>query len=246
MTSLVCSEPVPHVLAVDDDPLVRRALEDYLGRHQFRVTGVADGQAMLATIAADVVDLVLLDLGLGREDGMMLAHRLREESMIPIILLTGRGEEVDRVMGLELGADDYVTKPFSQRELLARVRALLRRRSPETQQGRPAGVRAYRFYGWTLNLNTRRLVRDDGRIAELSNSQFSLLVVFLGAPDRLLTRDQILDLSRLHNDDVYNRSVDTQIMRLRKKICLDPARPLYLLTERGAGYMFHGPVETIY
>jgi len=149
-------------------------------------------------------------------------------------------------MGLELGADDYVTKPFSLRELLARVRAVLRRRHPEMQQGRPSGVRAYRFHGMELNLNTRRLTRFDGSLVALSNCEFSLLVAFLGAVDRILTRDQLLDMTRLHNDDVYNRSVDTQIMRLRKKICPDPVRPRYLLTERGAGYMFSGPVDPIY
>jgi len=235
-----------HVLIVDDDPIVRTTVGCYLEQHQFRATAVASGDAMLAKIAQDVVDLVLLEACLGRDDGMKLTQRLREDSAIPIIMLSGRGEEADRVMGLELGADDYVTKPFSLRELLARVRAVLRRRHPEMQQGRPSGVRAYRFHGMELNLNTRRLTRFDGSLVALSNCEFSLLVAFLGAVDRILTRDQLLDMTRLHNDDVYNRSVDTQIMRLRKKICPDPVRPRYLLTERGAGYMFSGPVDPIY
>src|SRR6201993_3472430 len=229
--------PMMHVLVVDDDPLIRAAVADYLGEHQFRVTAVPDGEAMLAAIADDVVDLVVLDVRLGRDDGMALARRLREESAIPIIMLTGRREEADRVMGLELGADDYVTKPFSPRELLARIRAVLRRR-PEMQQGRPTGVRAYRFDGWELNLNTRRLTSPDGRPVALSNGEFSLLVVFLGAPHRVLSRDQLLDMSRLHGDDVYNRSVDTQVMRLRRKLEIDVARPRYIQTERGAGYTF--------
>ncbi|HYT96330.1 MAG TPA: winged helix-turn-helix domain-containing protein, partial [Casimicrobiaceae bacterium] len=170
---------------------------------------------------------------------------LRDESTIPVIMLTGRREEADRVMGLELGADDYVTKPFSPRELLARIRAVLRRR-PELQQGRPEGVRAYRFDRWELNLNTRRLKAPDGRHVELTNGEFSLLVVFLCAPHRILSRDQLIDMSRLHSDDVYNRSVDTQIMRLRRKLETGPAKPQYIRTERGAGYMFGVPVETVY
>jgi DNA-binding response OmpR family regulator len=177
---------------------------------------------------------------------MALARSMRDESAIPIIMLTGRSEEADRVMGLELGADDYLTKPFSPRELLARIRTVLRRRRTEVRQGRPDGIRAYRFDGWELNLNTRRLVASDGREAPLSNGEFSLLVVMLGAPQRILTRDQLLDLSRLHNDEVFNRSVDVQIMRLRRKIEKDPAQPRYIRTERGTGYLFGVPVETVY
>ena len=235
-----------HVLAIDDDPTIREAIADYLGKHDFRVTAVADGSAMQAVLAQDVVDLVVLDLKLQTEDGMALARRLRDESAIPIIMLTGRREEADRVMGLELGADDYLTKPFSPRELLARIRAVLRRRRPEVHQGRPEGIRAYRFDGWELNLNTRRLKARDGQTVRLSNGEFSLLVVLLGAPHRILSRDQLLDMSRLHSDDVYNRSVNTQIMRLRRKLETDPANPRYILTERGAGYVFGVAVEIIY
>jgi DNA-binding response OmpR family regulator len=177
---------------------------------------------------------------------MAIARRLRDDSAIPIIMLTGRLEEADRVMGLEIGADDYLTKPFSPRELLARIRAVLRRRRPEVPQGRPDGIRAYRFDGWELNLNTRRLTSPDGRTVPLSNGEFSLLVVFLGAPDRVLSRDQLLDLSRLHGDDVYNRSVNTQILRLRRKLALDPDKPSYIRTERGAGYVFGVPVAIVY
>ena len=177
---------------------------------------------------------------------MALARRLRDESAIPIIMLTGRCEEADRVMGLELGADDYLTKPFSPRELLARIRAVLRRRRPEMQQGRPEGIRAYRFDGWELNLNTRRLRNRDGQTVQLSNVEFSLLVVLLGAPNRILSRDQLLDMSRLHSDDVYNRSVNMQILRLRRKLETDPTKPRYICTERNAGYLFSVPVEIIY
>jgi len=235
-----------HVLAVDDDPVLREAIADYLGGHEFRVTTVADGRAMQAVLADQVVDLVVLDLKLQVEDGMLLARRLRDESTIPIIMLTGRRDEADRVMGLELGADDYLTKPFSPRELLARIRAVLRRRRAETHQGRPEGIRAYRFDGWELNLNTRRLTDREGRTVHLSNGEFSLLVVLLGAPNRILSRDQLLDMSRLHSDDVYNRSVNTQIMRLRHKLETDPAKPRYIVTERGAGYVFAVAVGIVY
>jgi DNA-binding response OmpR family regulator len=235
-----------HILAVDDDPTIRGAIADYLGQHDFRVTAVADGRAMQAVLAQDVVDLVVLDLKLQYEDGMALAGRLRGESAIPIIMLTGRSEEADRVMGLETAADDYLTKPFSPRELLARIRAVLRRRRPEVQQGRPEGIRAYRFEGWELNLNTRHLRARDGRMVRLSNGEFSLLVVLLGASNRVLSRDQLLDMSRLHSDDVYDRSVNTQIMRLRRKLETDPAKPRYICTERGAGYVFSARVEIVY
>src|SRR5467141_4116176 len=142
----------PHILAVGDDATVRELLSDYLGRNDFRVTAVADGRAMRTVLAERIVDLLLLDLKLPGEDGMTLAQRLRTESAIPIIMLSGRGDEADRVMGLELGADDYVTKPFSPRELLARIRTVLRRRRAEVKPGRPKDVRAYRFDGWELNL----------------------------------------------------------------------------------------------
>ena len=237
---------LPHVLVVDDDPAIRDLVSDYLGQHELRVSAVADGQAMQVLLGAEVVDLIVLDLKLKGEDGMGLARRLRDESAIPIVMLTGRAEEADRVMGLELGADDYLTKPFSPRELLARIRTILRRRRAEVRQGKPEGIRAYRFDGWELNLNTRRLQSPDGQSVPLSNGEFSLLVVLLGAPSRILSRDQLLDLSRLHNDEVYNRSVDVQIMRLRRKIEKDPAEPRYIRTERGAGYLFGVAVETVY
>ena len=236
----------PHVLAVDDDATIRQLIADYLGQNELRVTAVPDGDAMRKVLAETVVDLIVLDLRLRTEDGMALARQLRDESTIPIIMLTGRIDEADRVMGLELGADDYLTKPFSPRELLARIRTVLRRRRAEVRQGRPEGIRAFRFDGWELNLNTRRLTAVGGETIPLSNGEFSLLVVMLGAPQRILSRDQLLDLSRLHNDEVFNRSVDVQIMRLRRKIEKDPSQPRYIRTERGAGYLFGVPVETVY
>src|SRR6266404_5317766 len=198
-----------HVLAVDDDPDMRALFSDYLGENNFRVTAVADGHAMRTVLAEQIVDLLLLDLKLPAEDGMAIARRLREESAIPIIIVSGCRDEADRVMGLELGADDYVTKPFSPRELLARIRTVLRRRRAEVRQGRPDGIRAFRFDGWELNLNLRRLTGPDGRGVPLTNGEFSLLVVLLGAPSRILSRDQLLDLSRLHNGYVFGVPVET-------------------------------------
>jgi DNA-binding response OmpR family regulator len=164
-----------------------------------------------------------------------------------LILLTGKNEEADRVMGLELGADDYVTKPFSLRELLARVRAVLRRYQLQaTLPERDHTRRAFRFAGWELNLRTRRLASPAGEAVELSNGEFSLLVAFCGAPRRVLTRDQLLSLSRLHEAEVYDRTIDMQIHRLRRKIEPDPMRPVLILTQRGAGYLFDTGVETLY
>ena len=234
-----------HIVVVDDDPTILQAVADYLAARAFRVTPVANGAALQAALKENVVDLVVLDLKLGHEDGMTLARRLRDESAIPIIMLTGRREEADRVMGLELGADDYVTKPFSPRELLARIRAVLRRR-PEVQQGRSAGVRAYRFDRWELNLNTRRLTGPEGQEVGLTNGEFGLLVVFLGAPQRVLSRAQLLDMSRLHGGDTCSRSIDTQIMRLRRKLETDLNQPRYIRTQRHAGYVFSVPVETLH
>ncbi|MBV8032659.1 MAG: response regulator [Betaproteobacteria bacterium] len=242
------SSPAPqaHVLVVDDDPTIRELVTEYLGKNELRVSAVPDGEAMRKVLADSVVDLVVLDLGLRGEDGMAIARRMRDDSEIPIVMLTGRVEEADRVMGLELGADDYLTKPFSPRELLARIRTILRRRRAEVRQGKPDGIRAYRFDGWELNLNLRRLSDREGKSVPLTNGEFSLLVVLLGAPGRILSRDQLLDLSRLHNDEVYNRSIDVQILRLRRKLERDPAEPRYIRTERGAGYVFSVAVEVVY
>jgi two-component system, OmpR family, response regulator len=195
----------------------------------------------------EAIDLVLLDLKLPGEDGMQLARTLRERATVPIILLTGRNEEADRVMGLELGADDYVTKPFSPRELLARVRAVLRRYQVQaTLPERDNSRRAFRFSGWELNLRTRRLSSPKGASVELSNGEFSLLGALCRAPQRVLTRDQLLSMSRLHEAEVYDRTIDVQIRRLRLKIEADPANPTLILTERGAGYRLATDVEALY
>ena len=235
-----------HVLVVDDDPGMCSLVSEYLGQNEFRVSAVTTGKQMLEVIGREAIDLLLLDLRLPNEDGLHLARTVRESSRIPIVILTGRIEEADRVMGLELGADDYVTKPFSPRELLARIRAVLRRSQAEVAgPGRDETLRAYRFAGWELNVRLHRLRSPDGRNVEISRGEFSLLCAFLSAPQRMLSRDQLLELSRLHSTEVYDRSIDVQILRLRRKIEVDSSRPQFLRTERGVGYYFDAPVKVM-
>ncbi len=238
---------LPHVLVIDDDAAMRALIADYLGENDLRVTAVATGADMQMVLLEHAVDVVVLDLRLAGEDGMQLAKDLRATSEIPIIIVSGRKDEADRVMGLELAADDYITKPFSPRELLARLRAVLRRyqTSAEVLPARNEKRRAYRFAGWELNLRTRRLTGADGQRVELTNGEFSLLEAFCAAPQRVLTREQLLDLSRLHNAEVYDRSIDVQILRLRRKIEANPSRPEYIKTERGAGYVFDTRVDVL-
>ena len=235
-----------HILAVDDDPSVRKMIADYLGDNELRVTALASGREIAEVMQRETIDLVVLDLRMPGEDGMQIARRLRQDSHLPIIMLTGRKDEADRVMGLELGADDYLTKPFSPRELLARIRALLRRaRAQQTVADGLQKIRAYRFAGFELNVRLRRLTGPSGENVPLTNNEFNLLASFLAAPQRVLSRDQLLGLSRLHNDEVYDRSVDVQVGRLRKKIQPSKASPEIIRTERGAGYVLTVPVEIV-
>jgi DNA-binding response OmpR family regulator len=238
----------PHILAIDDDPATRQLVAEYLGENALRVTAVATGAEMLQALAEHAIDLVVLDLRLAGEDGMQLARQLREEAPVPIIIVTGKQDEADRVMGLEVGADDYVTKPFSPRELLARIRAVLRRyqTAREILPARSEKRRAYRFAGWDLNLGSRRLTSPEGERVGLTNGELNLLQAFCSAPQRVLTREQLLDLSRLDGAEVYDRSIDVQILRLRRKIEPNPARPQYIKTERSVGYVFSVAVDVLY
>src|SRR5262245_18849943 len=234
-----------HILAVDDDPSVRQMIADYLGDNDIRVTVLASGRQVAEVMERESIDLVVLDWRLPGEDGMLIARELRAKSLVPIIMLTGRKDEADRVMGLELAADDYLTKPFSPRELLTRIRALLRRaRAQQTVADGLQKLRAYRFAGFELNVSLRRLTGPNGDNIPLTNNEFNLLAAFLAAPQRVLSRDQLLGLSRLHNDEVYDRSVDVQVGRLRRKVQRDNA-PELIRTERGAGYVFTAPVEIV-
>jgi two-component system, OmpR family, response regulator len=240
------NRPLPHVLVVDDDPAMRQLVEDYLGQNDFRVSGADSGAQLFGALGSSVVDLVLLDLRLRGEDGMQLLRQLRADSHIPVIILTGRIEEADRVMGLELGADDYLTKPFSPRELLARIRTVLRRtHAGQEVHGAPV-CRAYRLPGWELNLRTRRLTCSDGGDVPLSNGEFNLLAALLATANRVVTRDQLIELSRRYDNEVYDRAIDVQILRLRRKIESDPAEPRIIVTERGVGYRVAVPVEAVY
>lgn len=232
------------ILVVDDDHALRVMLIDYLGRHGLQADGAGTVAEAQKAVADKQYSLVLLDLGLPDGDGIDLARRWRAELPISIICLTGRSEEADLVMGLELGADDYVVKPFSMREVLARMRAVMRRTEgvaqvPVTRGKHP---RAYRFAGWSLNLNTRRLAAPDGRQVPLTNAEFNLLVVFLAAPAGIISREQLLERTRAF-DDVYDRAIDVQILRLRRKLEIDPKNPQLLRTERGAGYFFDADIE---
>jgi two-component system OmpR family response regulator len=239
-------QPQPHILAVDDDPHIRELLQEYLTENGLRVSAALNGAQMSQILADEVIDLIILDLRLAGEDGMALVRTLRDQSAIPIVMLTGVRDEADRVMGLELGADDYLTKPFSPRELLARIRTVLRRtKSAAVAQAQRREVRAYRFAEFELNLRTRRLKRDTRNI-DLTNGEFNLLAALLTSPEQILTRDQLLDASRVYDNEVYDRSIDVQVLRLRRKIEADPTQPQFIVTERGVGYVFKSSVEVLY
>jgi two-component system OmpR family response regulator len=234
-----------HILAVDDDSTMRELIAEYLSSRGFRVSAVGNGQDMARILEEEIVDLVVLDLKLAEEDGLQLVRELRARSNLPIIVITGhRREEVDRIVGLELGADDYLTKPFNLRELLARVRALLRRAQVnQTPSQSDAKGTKYRFVGWELNLRLRRLTSPMGTLVALTNAEFNLLAAFLRAPQQVLSREQLLAATRVHNDEVYDRSIDVQILRLRRKLEAEPSTPELIKTERGVGYIFSAPVE---
>ena len=231
-----------HILVVEDDRPTRDLIARYLTDNHFRVSTAVTGAQGESALGGDPVDLVVLDLNLPDQDGLMLAKRLLAEHDIPIVILTGRTEEMDRVLGLELGADDYVTKPFSPRELLARIRAVLRRTQGKPGSRRAQVLRVYRFAGFELRSGTRKLISPVGREVELTGGEFSLLVAFLNAPKQILSRDQLLEGSRMY-DDVYDRSIDVQILRLRRKIEGNPSEPQLIRTERGAGYYLDCEVE---
>src|SRR5882757_5097565 len=224
----------PHVLVVDDDPRICALLQEYLAENALRVSLASNGKEMSAILTDEAIDLVILDLRLAGEDGMAIARSLRDTSAIPIVMLTGVRDEADRVMGLELGADDFLTKPFSPRELLARIRTILRRtKSAALGQARQKEIRAYRFAEFELNLRTRRLKKRDGQGIVLTNGEFNLLAALLAAPEQILSRDQLLTASRVYDNEVYDRSIDIQVLRLRRKIEADPTQPRFILTERG-------------
>jgi DNA-binding response OmpR family regulator len=235
-----------HVLVIDEDPAMCNLVSDYLAQNDFRVTVVNDARQVLEMIGQEAIDLLLMEPRLRSADGIGLTRTIRESSRLPIVMVSGRVDEADRVMALEFGADDYVTKPFSPRELLARIRAVLRRsRTEVVAPGRDETLRAYRFAGWELNVKLHRLLSPQAKQVGISRGEFSLLSAFLSAPQRILTRDKLLELSRVHSTEVYDRSIDVQILRLRRKIETVPSHPELIRTERGLGYIFTAPVKLV-
>jgi two-component system OmpR family response regulator len=235
------TDTLPHILVVDDDPEIGALLVRYLGGHGFDVGVAADGSQLRATLARRTVDAILLDLGLPGEDGLTLLRELRQGWHGPVIVISGRGESVERVVGLELGADDYVTKPFDFRELLARLRSVLRRAKPAAE---PAATRTQlEFDRLRLDVDARRLLDRDGRDTALTTGEFDLLLAFVTRPNQVLSRDQLMNA--LHGRDAgpMDRTIDVQVGRLRRKVELDAADPQLIRSVRGAGYVFTATVQ---
>jgi len=225
-----------HILVVDDEPEIAELLRRYLSAQGFRVSTAPNGAETRRILAEADIDLLLLDLGLPGEDGLALMRSLREYSSVPVIVVTGRGEPVDRILGLEIGADDYVTKPFDVRELAARVRSVLRRTTERTP--RPsADADILRFAGWTLHLDARRLESPEGKTVELTTGEFELLAALAKAPGRVHSRDELLAATRNREAGPFDRTIDVQIGRLRRKIEADPQHPELIKSVRGAGYL---------
>jgi two-component system phosphate regulon response regulator OmpR len=223
------------ILVVDDDPALCELLADYLGGNGYSVTTAGDGNAMRRALAHGMPDAIVLDLMLPGDDGLALARELRTHSEVPILMLSARGEEIDRVVGLEVGADDYLAKPFGPRELLARLRALLRRTRPAAANTL-AG--SHGFGPFVLDTAARRLLRDGAEL-RLTGAEFDLLRVLVERPNRVLTRDMLVDLLKGYDRDPFDRSIDIRVTRLRRKIEADPASPAYIRTVRGEGYLFN-------
>jgi two-component system OmpR family response regulator len=232
-----------HLLVVDDDAELRNLLQDYLGQAGYRVTAVADGRQMRQAMDIAPFDLVILDIMLPGEDGLSLCRRLRAGSRIPILMLTARGDEVDRIVGLEMGADDYLSKPFNPRELLARVKSVLRRAGSLPENLADEDVRRFRFADWTLDTRTRQLSSPMGVVVDLSGAEYKLLRMLLEHPNRVLTRDQMLEFTQGREANAFDRAVDVQVGRLRRKLGDDPREPRLIKTVRNEGYVLSVPVE---
>ena len=244
------------VIVVDDDPEIRDLVREYLAEEGFAVTEAKDGTALRDQIALRIPDIVLLDLKLPGEDGLTLARELRQKDpTVGILMISGKEDVVDRVAGLEVGADDYLVKPFHLRELLARVRSVLRRREAGAPQGEPRAEvqpraatpgerprKVFRFSDWIFDGDRRTLVSESGEAVDLTSGEFDLLAVFVGHANRALTRDQLLDYARSREAEAFDRSIDVQVGRLRRKIERDPKRPALIKTIRNIGYMFDADV----
>jgi DNA-binding response OmpR family regulator len=229
-----------HILVVDDDARIRQMLLGYFEEEGYRVTAVAEGRAMRESLQRHAIDIILLDLVLPGEDGLALARDVRSRSDVPIIMLTGRDDVVDRIVGLEVGADDYVAKPFHLRELLARLRTVLRRRQPAAAPARNEEVEVFHFEGWRLDLSRRQLVTSEGSEIELTTGEFDILAVMARHPGRVFSRDTLMDLTRGRTLEPFDRTIDAQVARLRKKVEHDPKKPALIKSVRGVGYVFTG------
>jgi two-component system OmpR family response regulator len=231
-----------HILIVDDDAEIRTLLGRYLEKNGLRVGAVADGRAMWQALERSQFDLIVLDLMLPGEDGLTLCRTLRTRSDIPVIMLTARGEETDRIVGLEMGADDYLPKPFSARELLARIKVILRRSRSLPQNLRPEEEREIRFGDWTLDTVQRHLVSPTGVITPIGGAEYRLLRIFLAHPNRVLNRDQLVEMTQGKEADALDRSIDVQVSRLRRRLGDGPREPSLIKTVRGEGYVLSVPV----
>jgi len=239
------ADRAPHVLVVDDHREIRDAVTRYLGRNGMRATAVRDVAAMDAALGAGRFDLVVLDVMMPGEDGLSAARRLAAGDGPPVLMLSALAEDTDRIVGLEVGADDYLVKPFNPRELLARIKAILRRSErPEPLAG-ALGGRKLAFAGWVLDTDTRALTHDDGRAATLTTAEFKLLTAFLERPRFVLSRDRLLDITSGRTADVFDRTIDNQVSRLRRKIEDDPAHPQIIATIRGGGYALAADVQAV-
>lgn len=234
-----------HVLIVDDDHRIRAMLARFLIDHGLRVSQAGDGREMLSICDSARIDVIVLDIMMPGEDGLSLCRRVRAQSAVPIILLTAMTGETDRIVGLEIGADDYVVKPFNPRELLARIRAVTRRLAAASLNAERPVVAVYEFAGWQLNASRRTLVSPGGALTDLTSGEFDLLLAFLEHPQRVLTRDQLQDLAHGRMSQSYDRSIDVQISRLRRKIEADPQDPVLIKTIRNEGYFFTVPVALL-
>ncbi len=240
--SNVSESPKPHILIVDDDSEIRDLLSRFLSKHDFRVTTAKDGREMEQALKDWAIDLIVLDLMLPGDDGLTLCRRVRADSFVPIIMLTAMSEDVDRIIGLEVGADDYLAKPFNPRELAARIKAVLRRVSaPPVPTPADAGAEKLSFSGFELEQSTRTL-RQGETVIPLTAGEYDLLVAFVEHPRRVLNRDQLLDMARGRAAIPFDRSIDVQVGRLRKKIEPDAKNPTLIKTVRGGGYMFTAEV----
>ena len=244
MRTMTTMSERPHLLIVDDDREIRTLLSQYFETHGYRATAVPEAQSMRRIMQQSHVDLLVLDLMLPGEDGLAVCRDLRTRSQVPIVMLTARGEEVDRIVGLELGADDYVSKPFNPRELLGRVRAVLRRAAHAPRDPDPSAIRRFRFAGWQLDTTSRTLTDPGGANVQLSGAEYRLLAVLLASPNRVLSRAQLTELLRGREADPLDRSIDVRVSRLRQILGDDARAPQIIQTVYGEGYVVGVAVET--